>query len=66
MTGEIRWQKSSHSGGDLNQDCIELAATEGVILIRESDDPDRIIRTSHAKLRAFMLGVKDSRLDHLI
>jgi hypothetical protein len=66
MAGEIRWQKSSHSGGDLNQNCVELAAIEETILIRESDAPDQIITTSRTKLRAFVLGVKDGEFDHLI
>lgn len=67
MTGEIKWQKSSFSGGDTNQDCVELAAVaDEVILIRESDEPDQIVRTSRTKLRAFVLGVKAGEFDHLI
>ncbi|MFD7236474.1 DUF397 domain-containing protein [Streptomyces syringium] len=66
MAGQIRWQKSSFSGGDTNQDCVELAAVDEVVLIRESDEPDQIVRTSRAKLRAFVLGVKAGEFDHLI
>ncbi|WKK26583.1 DUF397 domain-containing protein [Streptomyces olivoreticuli] len=66
MAAEIRWQKSSYSGGDHNQECVELAAIDKTILIRESDNPEQIIKTSRAKLYAFMLGVKAGEFDHLI
>ncbi|MER5276103.1 DUF397 domain-containing protein [Streptomyces sp. NPDC002809] len=66
MTEAINWQKSSFSGADDNQSCIELAPVDGAIKIRESDDPDLIVTTSVAKLRAFVLGVKAGEFDHLI
>lgn len=66
MTDEINWQKSSFSGADNNQSCIELAPVDGAIKMRESDDPDLVVTTSVAKLRAFVLGVKASEFDHLI
>ncbi|MGP8300688.1 DUF397 domain-containing protein [Streptomyces inhibens] len=66
MTDAINWQKSSFSGPDNNQSCIELAPVDGEIQMRESDDPDVIVTTSVAKLRAFVLGVKAGEFDHLI
>ncbi|MGC5343187.1 DUF397 domain-containing protein [Streptomyces sp. AM 4-1-1] len=66
MTDAIKWQKSSFSGPDDNQSCIELAPVGGVIKLRESDDPDVIVTTSAAKLRAFVLGVKAGEFDHLV
>ncbi|MFE7455909.1 DUF397 domain-containing protein [Streptomyces sp. NPDC057554] len=39
MTEAINWQKSSFSGPDDNQSCIELAPVDGLIKLRESDDP---------------------------
>lgn len=66
MDEVINWQKSSFSGPDDNQSCIELAPVEGSIKMRESDDPDVIVTTSVAKLRAFVLGVKAGEFDHLI
>ncbi|MEU1085262.1 DUF397 domain-containing protein [Streptomyces sp. NPDC005576] len=66
MTDPIKWQKSSFSGADDNQDCIELAPVDGAIRVRESDDPEVVIATSVAKLRAFILGVKAGEFDHLI
>ncbi|MFE5667052.1 DUF397 domain-containing protein [Streptomyces niveus] len=66
MTDHIVWQKSSYSGPDDNQNCVELAHAEGQILLRESDVPDTIVTTSPEKLRAFLLGVKAGEFDHLI
>ncbi|MFE6690256.1 DUF397 domain-containing protein [Streptomyces sp. NPDC057743] len=66
MTDAINWQKSSFSGPDDNQSCLELAPVDGEIKMRESDDPDVIVTTSVAKLRAFVLGVKAGEFDHLI
>ncbi|MGW6454654.1 DUF397 domain-containing protein [Streptomyces sp. NPDC055078] len=66
MTNRIGWQKSSFSGSDGNQDCVELAGVDGVIKLRESDDPEQIVTTSVEKLRAFILGVKAGEFDHLI
>ncbi|MES9507574.1 DUF397 domain-containing protein [Streptomyces sp. NPDC000609] len=66
MTDAINWQKSSFSGADNNQSCIELAPVDGSIRMRESDDPDIVVTTSVAKLRAFVLGVKAGEFDHLI
>ncbi|MEU3370928.1 DUF397 domain-containing protein [Streptomyces sp. NPDC006711] len=66
MTDGIKWQKSSFSGADNNQSCVELAPADGMIKIRESDDPDVVVTTSVHKLRAFVLGVKAGEFDHLI
>lgn len=66
MTDHIVWQKSSFSGPDDNQDCVELAHVDGQILLRESDAPEAIVTTDRAKLRAFLLGVKAGEFDHLI
>lgn len=64
MNSEIKWQKSSFSGGGGEQ-CLELAEVAGEILVRESDDPDVIVKTTQAKLRAFVLGAKNGEFDHL-
>ncbi|MEU5331041.1 DUF397 domain-containing protein [Streptomyces parvus] len=65
MNSEIKWQKSSFSGGGGEQ-CVELAENAGAILMRESDDPEVIVQTSPEKLRAFIAGVKAGEFDHLI
>ena len=40
----IQWQKSSFSGGAAGNECVELAHSKGELLLRESDDPTRILR----------------------
>ncbi|MEU3406380.1 DUF397 domain-containing protein [Streptomyces sp. NPDC006670] len=60
---EITWRKSSRSADTGN--CLEVAMQDGEILIRESDDPSVIIRTSQAKLRAFIDGAAAGEFDDL-
>ncbi|MFE2599815.1 DUF397 domain-containing protein [Streptomyces sp. NPDC059396] len=62
MSTEINWQKSSFS--DSGGQCVEVAEHNGEILIRESDAPDTITTTSHAKFAAFLKGVKAGEFDH--
>ncbi|MFI2027230.1 DUF397 domain-containing protein [Streptomyces buecherae] len=62
MTSEIKWQKSSKSTG--GEQCLELAEDAGEILVRESDDPNVILKTTPVKLRAFIQGVKAGEFDH--
>ncbi|MFI6848869.1 DUF397 domain-containing protein [Kitasatospora sp. NBC_00085] len=63
----LPWQKSSFSDTDGGSTCIELATGSGDLRhVRESDDPDVIVTTTAAKLRAFILGVKAGEFDHLV
>ncbi|MEC4018236.1 DUF397 domain-containing protein [Streptomyces sp. H27-D2] len=66
MTNPINWHKSSFSGADNNQNCVELAGVNGEIKMRESDDPAQVVTTSREKLRAFILGVKAGEFDDLV
>ncbi|MCZ4095752.1 DUF397 domain-containing protein [Streptomyces sp. So13.3] len=51
------WQKSSYSNQGAN--CLYIARTsDGTIRLRESDDPDVILRTTPAALRAFLQALK--------
>ncbi|WHM41205.1 DUF397 domain-containing protein [Streptomyces sp. BPTC-684] len=61
---EIQWRKSSFST-DSEGNCLELAEVDGEILLRESDQSDVIVRTSRAKLRAFLLGAQAGEFDYL-
>ncbi|MFG3495294.1 DUF397 domain-containing protein [Streptomyces sp. NPDC047928] len=61
---DIQWRKSSFS--DAAGNCIELAARDGHILVRESDEPDVIVTTSPQKLRAFLAGAKAGEFDDLV
>jgi hypothetical protein len=61
------WQKSSFSGSDAGQECVELAvaARGGTILLRESDTPDAVVTTTPAALRALIRAVRAGEFDHL-
>ncbi|MFD8411841.1 MULTISPECIES: DUF397 domain-containing protein [unclassified Streptomyces] len=60
---DIKWRKSSKSDDVAN--CLEVAVQNGEVLIRESDDPSVIIRTTRAKLRAFIDGAAAGEFDDL-
>ncbi|MFD3521926.1 DUF397 domain-containing protein [Streptomyces sp. NPDC058653] len=66
MSSPINWQKSSFSGSDAEIQCVELAAVDGRILLRESEAPETVVATDRDKLRAFLLGVKAGEFDHLV
>ncbi|MFF2043314.1 DUF397 domain-containing protein [Kitasatospora sp. NPDC058170] len=64
---ETLWQKSSFSGGDAANNCLELALGSGGFRhLRESDEPEVILTTDAAKLRAFLLAAKAGEFDHLV
>jgi hypothetical protein len=49
-----QWQKSSFSGGANGNECVELAHGEATLLLRESDDPARIITVTPTALAALL------------
>ncbi|MER7791749.1 DUF397 domain-containing protein [Streptomyces sp. NPDC097640] len=55
------WRKSSFSTSGAN--CVELAAVDHGIHMRESDEPDTVLRTTPATLRSFIRAVKAGGLD---
>ncbi|MHB0908373.1 DUF397 domain-containing protein [Streptomyces argenteolus] len=59
----VQWRKSSFS--EQSGNCIELAVVDGGVLVRESDDPEVIVRTTPAKLAAFLAGAKAGEFDDL-
>ncbi|MFF7095340.1 DUF397 domain-containing protein [Streptomyces rubradiris] len=61
----IQWQKSSFST-DAEGNCLEVAIQDDVILVRESDAPDMVIRTTRAKLAAFLEGAKAGEFDRFV
>ncbi|MFI1184586.1 DUF397 domain-containing protein [Streptomyces sp. NPDC020799] len=61
---EIKWRKSSRST-EAEGNCLEVAVYKGEILIRESDYPNDVIRTTPAKLRAFIEGAAAGEFDDL-
>ncbi|MFE0044201.1 DUF397 domain-containing protein [Streptomyces albireticuli] len=59
---QLAWYKSSFSTGSEN-DCVEIAlAPGGLIRLRESDDPTRVITTAPAALAPLLRTVKADRL----
>ncbi|MFG2585260.1 DUF397 domain-containing protein [Streptomyces malaysiensis] len=61
---DLKWRKSSFST-DVHQNCVELAAVADGIRIRESDEPETMLRTSPAALRSLIRAVKAARFDHI-
>ncbi|MFD8317902.1 DUF397 domain-containing protein [Kitasatospora purpeofusca] len=63
---EIIWQKSSFSGGDAGNACLELAR-DGADrqLLRESDEIATVLTVDTDALRALLLAVKAGEFDHL-
>ncbi|MFI6933724.1 DUF397 domain-containing protein [Streptomyces sp. NPDC050287] len=55
----IQWQKSSFSGGGDGDECVELACGESSLLLRESDDPTRILPVTRDALVALLKSVKE-------
>lgn len=61
MTGDdlsrAPWNKSSYSGNTGN--CVEVAATQSVVGIRDSKDPDgTVLRVSREAWHEFMQALK--------
>lgn len=56
----IQWQKSSFSSGSDGSSCIELAHTDALLLLRESDDPTRIVRVAPSSLAAVVQWQKST------
>ncbi|WP_413800008.1 DUF397 domain-containing protein [Streptomyces iranensis] len=59
----IEWRKSSYSADAGN--CVNVAASDRAVLLRESDDPDVVLTTTPAVLRAFIRGAKAGVFDRV-
>lgn len=57
----IQWQKSSFSGPGDGNECVELAHDKGLLLLRESDDPTRILPVSQDGLAALLQRIRADR-----
>ena len=59
---EVTWRKASRSAG--NGACVEVAGTQGAVLVRDSKDPDGPrLALGAAQWSAFLAGVKDGQFD---
>ncbi|MDT0451431.1 DUF397 domain-containing protein [Streptomyces hesseae] len=57
----MAWQKSTYSGGTPNNECVEVAAVNGDVTLRESDAPGTVIVTAPASFAALIRAVKATR-----
>ncbi|MDT0549228.1 MULTISPECIES: DUF397 domain-containing protein [unclassified Streptomyces] len=58
------WQKSSYSAE--GNACLYVSSTDdATVRLRESDEPDTILTTTPAALRALIRSAKAGHLDHL-
>ncbi|MEU3464580.1 DUF397 domain-containing protein [Streptomyces sp. NPDC006733] len=58
MASSIKWKKSSFSGGAEGNDCVEIGISAAGLHLRESDNPDTVLATTPAALRAFLHRIK--------
>ncbi|WP_308401613.1 DUF397 domain-containing protein [Streptomyces roseoverticillatus] len=54
----MAWQKSTFSGPEQTNDCVEVAAIGGTIALRESDAPATVVRTTPPALSALIRTLK--------
>ncbi|MEU3459957.1 DUF397 domain-containing protein [Streptomyces sp. NPDC006733] len=66
MTALPIWQKSSFSGPDDDNNCVELAPVPGAVLLRESDAPGVVLTTTPAAVGAFLASLKAGAFDDLL
>ncbi|WP_460067765.1 DUF397 domain-containing protein [Streptomyces sp. YKOK-I1] len=57
----IQWQKSTYSGGADGNECVELAATDAALLLRESDTPTRTLPLTPTALAALLTHLRPDR-----
>ena len=53
------WQKSSYSGSADNN-CLELAASDTTLALRESDSPTVVLHTQRPQLAALLRHIRTS------
>lgn len=58
MSSPLTWQKSSFSGTDSGDSCVEIAAISTAIHLRESDHPTTHLTTGPAPLHALLTALK--------
>lgn len=61
----LKWQKSTFSGPDDGNACVELATSPAGVHLRESDDPGELLTTAPGPLGAFIRAAKAGEFDHL-
>jgi hypothetical protein len=56
-----QWQKSSFPGPGDGNECLELSCVEGALLLRESDDPGRILSVTPQGLAGLLRRLRVGR-----
>ena len=56
-----QWQRSSFSGDGDGNECVELAYVDASLALRESDDPDRVLRVAPTTLAALLHRIREQR-----
>ncbi|GHJ27294.1 hypothetical protein TPA0910_17270 [Streptomyces hygroscopicus subsp. sporocinereus] len=59
-----QWRKSTYSPNSSN--CVNVATRDGVVLLRESDDPDVVLTLAPPALRAFIRAVRAGEFDRTL
>ncbi|WP_184569712.1 DUF397 domain-containing protein [Streptomyces zagrosensis] len=62
MLEEPTWRKSSFSGGNDGNACVEVASRGADISLRESEIPGTVITASPRQLAALLAAVKSGAL----
>ncbi|MDT0305383.1 DUF397 domain-containing protein [Streptomyces sp. DSM 44917] len=62
---DLRWQKSSYSMQELENNCVELSRDAEHLLLRESDTPDVVAVTTPTRLAALLRASKAGAFDRL-
>ncbi|MDQ0776150.1 hypothetical protein QF026_004616 [Streptomyces aurantiacus] len=58
MAPVIQWQKSSFSDGEDAPNCVEVAAGQGTLLLRESDEPGTVLEATGAGLVSLIRHIR--------
>lgn len=61
MNRMTTWQKSTFSGSGPDNDCVEVAAGDDLIRVRESDDPHVVLAPTSRTFGALLRHVKNGR-----
>ncbi|MEV8308136.1 DUF397 domain-containing protein [Streptomyces flavidovirens] len=64
MTKFLAWQKSSFSGAGDGGNCVELAAADDAVLLRESDAPADVLAVTPTALASLLRDLRSGRLGH--
>lgn len=60
---DLVWQKSSYSGSDAGQECVEVASAPvpGGMFLRESDEPGVVLRLPVEAVRGLLGALRGGR-----